>query len=126
MEHIGVDEIAMVCHEANRAYCSAMGDNSQPSWSDAPDWQKKSAIDGVKFHIYELIEGNEPKPEASHQNWLKLKLADGWVYGPIKDEKAKTHPCCVPYHSLPPEQRRKDYIFIAIVKAFYQTATLSD
>ena len=28
--------IAMICHEANRAYCAANGDESQPSWNEAP------------------------------------------------------------------------------------------
>ena len=28
-------EIARVCHEVNRAYCQAIGDNSQPTWEDA-------------------------------------------------------------------------------------------
>jgi len=27
--------IAKVCHEANRAYCESIGDNSQLSWEDA-------------------------------------------------------------------------------------------
>ena len=44
------------------------------------------------------------------------KIADGWVYGKIKDAELKTHPCCVPYEQLPVEQRAKDYIFRAIVK----------
>lgn len=30
-------QIAQVCHEVNRAYCQALGDDSQPAWDDAPD-----------------------------------------------------------------------------------------
>jgi len=43
------ETIAVVCHEANRAYCSRIGDDSQPPWCDAPEWQKMSAITGVTF-----------------------------------------------------------------------------
>jgi hypothetical protein len=38
-----IDQVARVCHEANRAYCQTLGDNSQPAWDDAPEWQKDSA-----------------------------------------------------------------------------------
>lgn len=44
-------EIARVCHEVNRAYCAALGDLSQPPWADAPEWQRKSALNGVAFAL---------------------------------------------------------------------------
>ena len=46
-----VEEIARVAHEVNRAYCQALGDDSQPAWEVAPQWQRDSAINGVTFHI---------------------------------------------------------------------------
>ena len=33
---------------ANRAYCQMIGDNSQSTWEDAPEWQKQSARKGVR------------------------------------------------------------------------------
>lgn len=116
------EQIARVCHEANRAYCQSIGDMSQPVWDEAPEWQKKSAVNGVAFHIESMNNGVEPNPAASHENWLKEKLADGWVYGEKKDPDAKTHPCCIAYDQLPADQRQKDYIFIAVVKAFWLAA----
>ena len=41
------EQIARVCHEVNRAYCRAIGDESQPAWEDAPDWQQRSAVLGT-------------------------------------------------------------------------------
>jgi hypothetical protein len=104
-------QIARVAHEVNKAYCQAIGDNTQPSWEDAPEWQKSSAIAGVQFHI------NNPgaKPEDSHNSWLAHKEAEGWVYGEVKDAEKKTHPCMRPYSELPVEQRVKDYLFIQVV-----------
>ncbi len=104
-------KIARVCHEANRAYCRSIGDYSQPPWEEAPEWQKKSAIDGVRFHIVHPEAG----PSASHEEWLKAKQADGWKYGAVKDPEKKEHPCFVPFGQLPAEQQSKDYIFTAIV-----------
>jgi len=108
-----VGNIARVCHEVNRAYCESIGDTSQTSWNDAPQWQKDSAINGVRFHI-----GN-PKagPDNSHNEWLKEKAANGWKFGAVKDADKKEHPCFVPYDQLPTEQKAKDYIFRAIVHA---------
>lgn len=103
--------VARICHEANRAYCASQGDHSQPTWEDAPQWQRESAINGVVFHV----QNPEAGPAGSHENWLKVKTADGWVYGEVKDPEAKTHPCCVPYDQLPAEQQVKDYIFVGIV-----------
>lgn len=109
------EPVAKVCHEANRAYCAALGDLSQPSWKDAPDWQKESAIKGVQFHYA----NPEAQPSDSHDSWLEQKRLDGWKYGPVKDPDAKTHPCYVPYDQLPAEQRAKDYIFRAICHAMF-------
>ncbi len=108
-----VDDIAAICHEANRAFCEKLGDNSQPYWEDAPDWQKDSAIDGAQFHLVDA----DASPSASHENWLKLKVEEGWVYGPVKDPEKKEHPCCVPYEQLPIEQKCKDYLFKGVVEA---------
>ena len=105
-------QIAIVCHEANRAYCRNIGDDSQPSWEDAPLWQKDSAVNGVRFHQ----ENPDAGPEGSHNNWLKEKIQTGWKYGEVKDEAKKEHPCLVPYGHLLPEQQVKDALFTAIVR----------
>lgn len=104
---------AQLAHEANRAYCASIGDNTQLVWNDAPQWQRDSAINGVRFHI-----GNpNATPEDSHNNWLRDKHKDGWVWGPDKDPIRKQHPCMRPYDDLPQSQRSKDYIFRGVVHA---------
>lgn len=108
-----VEEIARVCHEANRAYCKALGDDSQVAWENAPEWQRKSAMNGVRLHC----EKRFLCAEASHEAWLREKQEAGWVYGPVKDVEKKTHPCMLPYLDLPIEQRTKDFLFGAIVGA---------
>lgn len=118
----GIEQIAQVCHEANRAYCQSIGDSSQPAWADAPLWQKDSAINGVKFHLTNLANGERPDPSASHESWLTEKRAAGWKYGPVKNPETKEHPCFMPYDGLPLDQRLKDYIFSAIVEAFFNAA----
>ncbi|GAB5434784.1 MAG: hypothetical protein EpisKO_41540 [Epibacterium sp.] len=108
-----VNTVAVMCHEANRIWCQMNGDFSQPAWADAPGWQRASARDGVHFHL-----GNpEAGPEASHENWMRQKEADGWTFGDEKDPDKKTHPCMVPFDELPAHQQIKDRIFQALVHA---------
>src|SRR5882762_11783264 len=110
-----IDElIAKTCHEANRALCAAFGDHSQLAWADAPEWQRESAVNGVKF----CIANPDAPPSANHDSWMAEKVAAGWILGAVKDADAKTHPCIVPYEELPPDQKAKDYVFKAIVGAF--------
>lgn len=106
-------DIARVAHEASRAYCITLGDNSQLPWDEAPAWQRESVIAGVQF----IADDPRRSPVDSHISWCDHKYATGWTYGPVKDEVAKTHPCLRPYHELPEEQRRKDALFVAIVRA---------
>ena len=107
--------IARICHEANRAYCESLGDLTQTTWDNAPDWQKESAINGVQFHM----DNPDSKPSDSHENWMKEKESDGWVFGEVKDPEKKEHPCMVPYDQLPQEQQVKDALFIGIVRALH-------
>lgn len=106
------DEIARIAHEVNRAYCQALGDDSQPAWEDAPEWQRTSAINGALFHLANPDAG----PDHSHIEWMREKLADGWKVGPLKNPEKKEHPCMVPYEQLPVEQRAKDFIFRGVVR----------
>lgn len=107
-----IDTIARLCHEANRIFCESHGDNSQPKWEDAPDWQVQSARSGV-IH---LMINKGVVPSDSHVNWLKDKESEGWIYGKEKDPAKKTHPCMVPYEQLDPIQQHKDHLFHAIVR----------
>ena len=112
------EQIAQVAHEVNRAYCASLGDTSQPAWADAPDWQRASALAGVDMHLA----NPDATPEASHLSWYEQKLADGWVYGEVKDPEKKEHPCMVAYEDLPPEQKAKDYLFRGVVHALSAVA----
>lgn len=108
-----IEDIARICHEVNRAYCTALGDTDQLPWEEAPDWQKHSAMVGVEMHL----SNPQATPEDSHNSWLQQKLADGWTWGPVKDAALKTHPCYLPYSELPSAQKAKDYIFRGVVMA---------
>ena len=111
-------DIAKITHEINRAYCKALGDDSQPSWETAPEWQRESAMAGVNHYT----QHTGTTPEQSHELWLEHKLADGWVYGATKDAAAKTHPYIKPFDELSEMQKAKDFLFGAVVKQLMEYA----
>lgn len=108
-----VEDIAQFAHECNRTYCQTLGDETQNDWDNAPEWQKDSALLGVRFHL----EG-EHGAKASHELWAQQKRNDGWKYGKFKDAVNKEHPCLLPFEQLPAEQQVKDHIFRTVVVTF--------
>ncbi len=107
---IAVNAISRAVHEAMRAYQSALGEPVAPAWDDA-GWMQDSSREGVEFAL------SDPTPGAQHQAWVRAKQRDGWVYGPVKDEAAKTHPSLRPFEQLSESERTKDAVLIGIVQA---------
>lgn len=44
----------------------------------------------------------------THENWSRLRLADGWRYGPYRNDQKKEHPNLVPYDQLEEAERQYD------------------
>ena len=116
---MNIEQIARICHEVNRVYSASVGDRSHVAWDKAPQWQKDSAINGVRYHV----SNPDSTPADSHKSWMAEKVATGWIYGPVKDPDLKQHPCMVPYDDLPHEQRMKDHLFLAVVRAALKGAS---
>jgi len=62
--------------------------------------------DGIKLPD-SLLDLTEKLAENVHENWSAGRIAEGWVYGPVRDDAKKTTPCLVPYEQL--SQIEKDY-----------------
>jgi hypothetical protein len=108
------EQVAKICHEMNRAFCLLIDDTSQDHWEEISQEQKNSCIAGVNAYII----NPDISTKELHDNWMKLKLALGWKYGPIKDSTLKTHPCLMPRKDLPREQQFKDDLFLLICRTF--------
>jgi ryanodine receptor 2 len=46
----------------------------------------------------------------THEHWAAQRIADGWVYGPARNDARKEHPCLVPYEQLPDSEKEYDRI----------------
>lgn len=114
MQNYQIEYIAKNVHNANCDYCKAHGDFVDPEWDALPEDRRQSIRDAVRAQI----ENPAVNAEASHQRWMECRLAEGWVYGPVKDLEAKTHPCLVAYDQLPEAQQYKDKLFASNVARF--------
>ena len=43
-----------------------------------------------------------------HEVWAEGRIREGWSYGPVRNDEAKTHPCLVAYADLPESEREYD------------------
>ena len=43
-----------------------------------------------------------------HEVWAASRIAQGWTYGPVRDDAAKQTPCLVPYADLPEVEKAYD------------------
>lgn len=43
-----------------------------------------------------------------HEVWARNRINDGWIPGPERDDAARTHPCLVPYETLPESEKEYD------------------
>lgn len=56
----------------------------------------------------ELTELVEAMAKNVHEVWAETRIAQGWSYGPERNDQLKHHPCLVPYEELPEEEREYD------------------
>ena len=43
-----------------------------------------------------------------HETWASGRIAEGWQYGKVRNDKRKEHPCLVPYHELSETEKEYD------------------
>jgi hypothetical protein len=55
-----------------------------------------------------LIELTERLAENAHDLWSMGRIAEGWTWGPERDDAAKQHPDLVPYAELSDSEREYD------------------
>lgn len=105
-----LEEIARVCHEANRAMQRNLNEPGRSMlWDLESDFVKENTINGVR-----LIRLGYSKEEM-HAEWCERMQEGGWKWGPVKDRLKLEHPCLVAYRDLPSTQRHKTEVIRAIV-----------
>ena len=115
------EQVAQVAHEANRTYQIVTGEaQPDPRWEDYSLNGRALALRGIK------VARSGATSEQQHEQWLISKASAGWVRGPVKNAVAKTHPCIVPYDELSKQERIKDVLYEAVVRALCSEVRLGD
>lgn len=108
-----VEDIACVAHDAVKAWARSQGDYSHEIWANCSAEHKNSLRRGILARL----ENPDESPQANHDRWLEDQAAAGWKYGPVRDETTLENPAFAPYSELPVDFRKRNEIFIAIVRA---------
>jgi hypothetical protein len=56
----------------------------------------------------DLLALTERLAENAHDHWAALRMAEGWTWGPRRDESTKQHPDLVSYDDLPESEKQYD------------------
>ena len=76
--------------------------------ADVARTYKPAPADLSDIHLPKSLHAlTEAIAENTHEAWSQRRLAEGWTYGPVRDEKAMKHPGLLPYSEL--SEREKDY-----------------
>lgn len=52
----------------------------------------------------------EDLARAVHAAWMDARVAEGWTFGPKRNDETKQSPCLVPFDELPESEKAYDYI----------------
>ena len=55
-----------------------------------------------------LLSLTERLAENTHDLWARQRLADGWTFGPQRNDTRKTHPSLIPYKDLSESEKTYD------------------
>lgn len=82
------------------------------------DWSLEAQAAGYVPHPFrpegasglpaDLLPLLEELSRNAHDEWALMRLQGGWRWGPERDDVANTHPCLVPYMSLPEGEKDHD------------------
>lgn len=90
------------------------------AWNDSRNYLLTINYKGMKTYIPKPIDVSDVKltddltelreaiAENAHEIWAIDRQAEGWTYGPKRDENKKETPCMVPYSQLPEKEKEYD------------------
>jgi hypothetical protein len=76
-------------------------------------------LDTSRVHLnQQLSDLIDRLAQNNHEVWARQRLADGWQYGPARDDQRKQHPSLIPYEELSDEEKAYDIVMATeLVKA---------
>lgn len=90
------------------------------AWNDSKNYLITITLNNMKNYLpkpidvsdvildLDLTELREAIAENAHEIWAVDRQAEGWTYGPKRDQDRKETPCMVPYSQLPEKEKEYD------------------
>lgn len=90
------------------------------AWNDSKNYLVTASVNQYETYIprpidlsdvelgEDLNELREAIAENAHDVWAMERIAQGWSYGPMRDDVKKENPCMVPYSQLPDSEKKFD------------------
>jgi hypothetical protein len=70
---------------------------------------KPKPIDTTSIKLTdEILKLTELLAENAHDIWARQRMAEGWTFGPKRDDAAKKHPDLIPYNELHNSEKEYD------------------
>jgi hypothetical protein len=105
---LNLDEIAKICHNTHVRYCSNMNLKGMTlSWNDVQENHKNI----IKDSLQKIINGEIKNPKESHNNFVKQKEKEGWVYGEDYSLEDKINPRLTDFENLSINDKVKEILF---------------
>jgi hypothetical protein len=74
-----------------------------------PQNYQPQPIDTSKVELPEAVQKlTELLARNAHEVWAQSRLADGWRWGPERNDERHEHPCLIPYEELPESEKDFD------------------
>ena len=92
----------------------------EDAWNDSKNYLVTIISNNMKTYIpkpidlsdvelgEDLNDLREAIAENAHDVWAAERQAQGWTYGPMRDDAKKQTPCMVPYSQLPDSEKKFD------------------
>lgn len=109
-----IDNICRECHTANNSLRLTNNESELPDW----EYLSQDLKDNTKNTVLQILDNPSYTAENAHDEWMKHKMTQGWVYGENKDDVKKTHPLLIPFSEMSDIDKLKDQLFIDIVNKY--------
>ena len=114
-------KIAMACHAVHNVLCENHGLQVIP-WEDKSDEHQAIVLDSIT----KILDGHVDSPEDAHNNFVGMKMEDGWEYGDEYSTENKTNPRLCDYEDLDDIDRMKEEFFFAVASSFKKKEVVFD
>jgi len=116
-----VNRILRIYDPAINGFSNYLVEDFEKAWAYSRHYLVSASSEGLEYHPHPidvsdveldeaLMELSEAIAENAHEVWSSNRYAEGWRYGPKRDDGLKQHPDLIPYSELPEGEKHYDRV----------------